>query len=208
MDPATALQALAASPLDQPYPITSRPVGSFQIVDYTPKAILVTGETKPICDQLKRLGGRFNWFEVDKGSGTRVPGFVFPKTRVGDVERFLLSIGPMPRQTSPYAAAAAAGQAVPFGLPVVVAKPPEVALAEATEAFVKVIMEHRGGALRHVQPLRTGAHVVLRGTPSEIENLLEAELTLDPTTRVEMRAQLNDTVILLLTRAQEDPQLD
>ena len=34
--------------------------GSFQVVDYSEKAIAITGDTKPIKDDLKRLGGKFN----------------------------------------------------------------------------------------------------------------------------------------------------
>lgn len=32
----------------------------FQVIDYSEKAIAVTGDTKPIKDELKRLGGKFN----------------------------------------------------------------------------------------------------------------------------------------------------
>lgn len=38
---------------------TTNPDG-FQVIDYSEKAIAVTGDTKPIKDELKRLGGKFN----------------------------------------------------------------------------------------------------------------------------------------------------
>lgn len=44
-------------------------------VDYSEKAFAITGDTKPVKDQLKALGGRFN-FRLTCG-----PGWIFPKTK-------------------------------------------------------------------------------------------------------------------------------
>ena len=57
--------------------------GEIQIVDYSEKAIAVIGDTKPIKDKLKELGGRFN-FRLSCGAG-----WIFPKTKLEEVEAFL-----------------------------------------------------------------------------------------------------------------------
>lgn len=54
-----------------------------QIVDYSEKAIAVIGETKPIKEQLKSLGGRFN-FRLSCGAG-----WIFPKTKLEEVTALL-----------------------------------------------------------------------------------------------------------------------
>jgi hypothetical protein len=54
-----------------------------QIVDYSEKAIAVIGDTKPVKDTLKGLGGRFN-FRLSCGAG-----WIFPKTREADVRQQL-----------------------------------------------------------------------------------------------------------------------
>lgn len=58
---------------------------SLQIVDYSKKAIAIIGETKPIKDKLKSLGGRFNMFL------TCGPGWIFPKSRY-EVVKLSLSL--------------------------------------------------------------------------------------------------------------------
>lgn len=40
--------------------VAEQPDAKFEIIDYSEKALAVTGETKPIADKLKALGGRFN----------------------------------------------------------------------------------------------------------------------------------------------------
>jgi len=50
------------------------PAGQIQIIDYSEKAIAVIGETRPIKDKLKELGGRFN-FRLTCG-----PGWIFKKS--------------------------------------------------------------------------------------------------------------------------------
>jgi len=57
--------------------------GEISIVDYSEKAIAVIGDTKPIKDQLKELGGRFN-FRLTCGAG-----WVFPKSKLTDVQNLL-----------------------------------------------------------------------------------------------------------------------
>lgn len=56
------------------------PAGQIQIIDYSEKAIAVIGETKPIKDKLKELGGKFN-FRLSCGAG-----WIFPKTKLSEIE--------------------------------------------------------------------------------------------------------------------------
>lgn len=60
------------------------PAGKVQIVDYSEKAIAVIGETKPLKDKLKDLGGRFN-FRLTCGAG-----WIFPKTKLEEVKAAIL----------------------------------------------------------------------------------------------------------------------
>lgn len=57
--------------------------GEIQIIDYSEKAIAVIGDTKPIKDQLKAIGGRFN-FRLSCGAG-----WIFSKKQLPEVERLL-----------------------------------------------------------------------------------------------------------------------
>lgn len=59
------------------------PAGEIQIIDYSAKAIAVIGETKPIKDKLKELGGKFN-FRLSCGAG-----WIFPKTKLEELQNFL-----------------------------------------------------------------------------------------------------------------------
>lgn len=54
--------------------------GEVQIIDYSEKSFAVIGETKPIKDQLKELGGKFN-FRLSCGAG-----WIFPKTKLEEVQ--------------------------------------------------------------------------------------------------------------------------
>ena len=54
-----------------------------QVIDYSEKAIAVVGETKAIKDDLKKLGGRFN-YRLKCGAG-----WIFPKTKLEDVKTLL-----------------------------------------------------------------------------------------------------------------------
>ena len=59
------------------------PEGEIQILDYSTKAIAVVGDTKPLKEGLKNLGGRFN-FRLSCG-----PGWIFPKTKLEELTAFL-----------------------------------------------------------------------------------------------------------------------
>lgn len=59
------------------------PEGEIQIIDYSERAIAVIGDTKPIKDKLKELGGKFN-FRLSCGAG-----WIFPKTKLTDIENLL-----------------------------------------------------------------------------------------------------------------------
>ncbi len=54
-----------------------------QVVDYSEKAIAVTGNTRPVSDQLKALGGRFN-ARLSCGAG-----WIFPKRKEQEVREAL-----------------------------------------------------------------------------------------------------------------------
>jgi hypothetical protein len=53
--------------------------GEVKIIDYSERAIAVLGDTKPIKDKLKELGGKFN-FRLSCGAG-----WIFPKTKQAEV---------------------------------------------------------------------------------------------------------------------------
>lgn len=57
--------------------------GEVQIIDYSEKAIAVIGDTKPIKDQLKELGGKFN-FRLSCGAG-----WIFQKSKLEEVQKLL-----------------------------------------------------------------------------------------------------------------------
>ena len=62
--------------------------GSLQIVDYSDKAIVLTGDTKPLKDEIKALGGKFG----SRFDTTKVPsgiGWLFPKTKLQAVKEFV-----------------------------------------------------------------------------------------------------------------------
>jgi hypothetical protein len=59
------------------------PAGEIQIIEYSEKAIAVIGETKPIKDQLKEIGGKFN-FRLSCG-----PGWIFSKKQLAEVQKLL-----------------------------------------------------------------------------------------------------------------------
>ena len=58
-------------------------VGEVQIIEYSEKAIAVIGETKPLKDLLKKLGGRFN-FRLKCGAG-----WIFPIAKAEEVKQAL-----------------------------------------------------------------------------------------------------------------------
>lgn len=62
---------------------TSKVNGSFEIIDYSEKAVAVIGDTRSIKDELKKLGGRFNP-KLSCGAG-----WIFSKTKRADLEAIL-----------------------------------------------------------------------------------------------------------------------
>jgi hypothetical protein len=61
----------------EPVPVEA---GNVSIVDYSEKSFAVIGDTKPIKDQLKELGGKFN-FRLTCGAG-----WIFPKSKLEEVQ--------------------------------------------------------------------------------------------------------------------------
>lgn len=57
--------------------------GEIKIIDYSEKAIAIIGDTKPIKDKLKELGGKFN-FRLSCGAG-----WIFPKTKLEEIQTLL-----------------------------------------------------------------------------------------------------------------------
>lgn len=61
--------------------------GDFIIVDYSEKAIAVFGDTKPIKEQLKTLGGRFNPGLTHEGE--KKAGWVFSRSKRDELKNLL-----------------------------------------------------------------------------------------------------------------------
>lgn len=57
--------------------------GAITLIDYSERAIAIIGDTKPIKETLKALGGRFN-FRLTCGAG-----WIFPKTKTEEIKRVL-----------------------------------------------------------------------------------------------------------------------
>ena len=53
--------------------------GKINVIDYSEKAIAIIGDTKPVKDILKSLGGKFN-FKLSCG-----PGWIFPKSKQAQI---------------------------------------------------------------------------------------------------------------------------
>jgi hypothetical protein len=62
--------------------------GDFMIVDYSEKALAVFGDTKPVKDRLKALGGRFNP-KLTHG-GTKQAGWIFSKSKERELNSLLI----------------------------------------------------------------------------------------------------------------------
>lgn len=60
---------------------------SFELVDYSEKAIALFGDTREIKDQLKEIGGRFNPYLTRDGS--KAPGWIFSKSKVDKVRELI-----------------------------------------------------------------------------------------------------------------------
>jgi hypothetical protein len=61
--------------------------GDFVIVDYSEKALAVFGDTRPVKDELKALGGRFNP-KLTHG-GTKKAGWIFSKSKEQEIKNLL-----------------------------------------------------------------------------------------------------------------------
>jgi hypothetical protein len=59
------------------------------VITYSDKAIAVFGDTKPLKDSLKRLGGRFNMHLKHGPSGGSLPGWIFQAKSRGAVEQLI-----------------------------------------------------------------------------------------------------------------------
>jgi hypothetical protein len=66
---------------------TTAITGDFLVVDYSGKALAVFGDTKPIKDELKALGGRFNPKLTHEGE--KKAGWIFSKGREQEVKNLL-----------------------------------------------------------------------------------------------------------------------
>lgn len=60
---------------------------SFELVDYSEKAIALFGDTREIKDQLKEIGGRFNPYLTKNGS--KSPGWIFSKSKADKVRELI-----------------------------------------------------------------------------------------------------------------------
>lgn len=59
------------------------PAGEVQVIQYSEKSIAVIGDTRPIKDKLRDLGGKFN-FRLSCG-----PGWIFSKNKLSDLQKAL-----------------------------------------------------------------------------------------------------------------------
>ena len=61
----------------------------YTLMQYSEKCVALFGDTKPIKDELRRIGGRYNPSLHPFGQDTNVPGWVFPNKYRDDVERLI-----------------------------------------------------------------------------------------------------------------------
>lgn len=73
--------------------------GTFEVVDYSEKAIALFGDTKPLKDELAAIGGTFNSF-LRYGKEKRA-GWVFSKKKVEDLKRLILAHSNIPEVPEP-----------------------------------------------------------------------------------------------------------
>lgn len=89
MDLYTPTQTKQAAPQFKPVETIT---GEVNIIDYSDKSFAVIGDTKPIKDALKSLGGKFN-FRLTCGAG-----WVFPKSKLDQVQTALGDIFNTPEE--------------------------------------------------------------------------------------------------------------
>lgn len=61
----------------------------YTLLQYSEKCVALFGDTKPIKDELRRIGGRYNPSLHPFGQETNVPGWVFPNKYRDDVEQLI-----------------------------------------------------------------------------------------------------------------------
>lgn len=80
IEPKPAKPAAKTNTKTEAEPVT---VEGLQLVDYSEKAIAVIGNTKPISEQLKKIGGRFN-SRLSCGAG-----WIFSKRKESELRTLL-----------------------------------------------------------------------------------------------------------------------
>ena len=60
-----------------------------QLIDYSERSFMIYGDTRPIKDQLKNLGGKFNGFLTHPTTGQKVKGWIFSKNSKDNIRRTL-----------------------------------------------------------------------------------------------------------------------
>lgn len=72
-----------------PEPVAPITGSDFQLVDYSDKAVALFGNTRPIKDSLKELGGRFN--PALTLNGEKTPGWIFQKSKRETLEKLFIN---------------------------------------------------------------------------------------------------------------------
>lgn len=62
---------------------------NLQLINYSEKAICVFGDTKPVKDTLKTLGGKFNPALTHPKLGTRLAGWIFSAKKTNEIKQAL-----------------------------------------------------------------------------------------------------------------------
>ena len=68
------------------------------IEEYSPKSFVVRGDTQPIKDQLKSLGGKWSSGFTDKETGEKFGAWLFWTAKKEEVEQFLTNKKPIEKQ--------------------------------------------------------------------------------------------------------------
>lgn len=84
----TPVPVTSAAPAKQAQPATQTKIAAvidIQVIEYTPKCIVLTGEgTKALKEEIKKLGGKPSYYLKDISFG-----WIFPKTREAQVRKVL-----------------------------------------------------------------------------------------------------------------------
>lgn len=73
------------APKQEPAPAKPR----YTLMQYSEKCVALFGDTKPIKDELRKIGGRYNPNLHPFGQDTSIPGWVFPNKCRDDVEQLI-----------------------------------------------------------------------------------------------------------------------